>query len=486
MARYKLGNQIGAGGMGVVHRGWKLLPNGGVYPVAIKRIRPQHCKEPNFRTLLDREARVCLQVSHGHPNLVTVFDIDETDEQQLFLVMEYVSGITLADMLKMQTTPAPVVRRIALEVLEALAYIHGLGIVHRDISPSNILISEQGEVKISDFGLATVGATGMGELGFRGKTAYASPEAIQCIDAGLSTDLYSWAAVMYQMFNGEPPFGFGNYLQINKRMMDWAFVPLPVDVPVDLREAILGLLRHCPEQRAFDSAEALIADIDQRGLPVADTDELVRLVAQVSVKRPAGTMCSDAQTIVIPTALEGTSHASLTTASPRRVGLVRRSLSWILASILASGIGAIIGFQYGAAPAPSPPHCGNEVHAYVQDRAAEATPHDRSSRQEKAIRRATSSTTNAVATTDTSLASREQAALDVKRQRQRRESRERRRKQKRLTSGQKTSETSRDTRREREKTAAVISSPVSTRPPIVQAIPRASLSHRIAGQQKQE
>ncbi len=287
-----------------------------------------------------------------------MFDIDHADNDQLFLVMEYVHGVNVADVLGLSSLTYPVIRRVVLEVLEALACIHGQRIVHRDISPSNLLISRQGEVKVSDFGLATIGEGGVFEHGFKGKTAYASPEAIQCVEVGASADLYSLAAIMYQMFVGVPPFGWGSIVQINKRMMDWTIPSLPDDVPDDLRTMVTSLLHHAPEQRGFQSADELIHYIDERGFPVADTVTLARLAGQAGDLRVLEECPPKTDTLVVPSGLtpitsDGGATSLVTTS---RVGgdskphagsgvlyrIARRGTGWVLAA----SVGALIGLQF--------------------------------------------------------------------------------------------------------------------------------------------
>lgn len=293
VARYEVGKPIGQGGMGIVYEGWKVLPGEEAFRVAIKRIRPRYSQDPEFTAMFYREAQVSLRVSHGHRNLVTLFDFDKDEKGRLFLAMEMVEGVSLEDLLLGERLPFPVIRRVLMEALQGLAHAHAHGVIHRDISPCNILLSRAGEVKISDFGLATLGDGAHSAVGFKGKTAYASPEAIQCVEVGPCTDLYSLAAVMYQLLSGQPPFGYGRLVQINKRMMDWQIEPLGDGVPADLCEVVMGLLRLVPRERAYQSASEVLAALASQGEPLASAEELAALVERVIPNRSHGAPVSE-------------------------------------------------------------------------------------------------------------------------------------------------------------------------------------------------
>lgn len=285
MGRYRLGRVIGHGGMSMVYEAWKLLPDGTRCPVAIKRIAPRHGHDSAFIRSLHREACLCLEMSHDHPNLVTVFDLDQEDDGRLFLVMERVDGVNLDELVSAVDIPFPVARRILAGVLEGLSHAHCSGVIHRDISLRNILLSLRGEVKISDFGLARALDAERSESGFQGTASYASPEAIHGAELDPRADLYSLAAVMYRVITGSPPFGHGQWIQINRRMAEWRIPELDDTVPEDLRLVIDGLLRYAPEERLFQGANAVLEVLEAHGAPVATASELAMLVEQACQKR---------------------------------------------------------------------------------------------------------------------------------------------------------------------------------------------------------
>lgn len=285
MGRYRLGRVIGHGGMSMVYEAWKLLPDGTTCPVAIKRIAPRHGRDSAFVRSLHREARLCLDMSHDHPNLVTVFDLDQEDDGRLFLVMERVDGVNLDELVSAVQVSLPAVRRILVGALQGLVHAHCCGVIHRDISLRNILLSLRGEVKISDFGLARALDTERSESGFQGTAPYASPEAIHGAELDPRADLYSLAAVMYRVITGSPPFGHGQWIQINRRMAEWRIPELTEDVPEDLRLVIEGLLRYAPEERLFQGADAVLEVLDTHGAPVATADELAALVERACQRR---------------------------------------------------------------------------------------------------------------------------------------------------------------------------------------------------------
>jgi eukaryotic-like serine/threonine-protein kinase len=204
--RYQLGSLLGAGGMAQVY-----LASDRVLerPVAVKVLSPPYARDPVFVERFRREARAAARLSH--PNIVAVFD-SGSDADQHFLVMEYVAGESLAQLLARQGRLAP--RRAAelgVEVGAALAAAHAQGLVHRDVKPANVLVGEDGRVKVADFGIvkaaATATLTGTGTV--LGTAAYLSPEQAQGGPVDARSDLYSLGCVLYELLCGSPPFGSG-------------------------------------------------------------------------------------------------------------------------------------------------------------------------------------------------------------------------------------------------------------------------------------
>jgi tRNA A-37 threonylcarbamoyl transferase component Bud32 len=204
--RYQLGSLLGVGGMAAVY-----LADDQVLErqVAVKVLSPPYAQDPAFVERFRREARSAARLSH--PNVVAVFD-SGSDADQHYLVMEYVAGQNLAELLARQGRLAP--RRaaeLAVQVCAALAAAHAQGLVHRDVKPANVLVGDDGQVKVADFGIAKAAATatltGTGTV--LGTAAYLSPEQAQGGPVDARSDLYSLGCVLYELLCGSPPFGSG-------------------------------------------------------------------------------------------------------------------------------------------------------------------------------------------------------------------------------------------------------------------------------------
>jgi serine/threonine protein kinase len=200
--RYELGERIGSGGMGEVRLG---VDRRLGREVAIKLLRPDLAELPEVRGRFEHEARVAARLSHA--SAVTVFDSGEADGVP-YLVMECLPGRTLADALAEGPLPEDEVRQIALDLLGALGAAHALGIVHRDVKPGNVLFSNEGRVKLADFGIAKsadlADQTLTGQL--IGTPAYLAPERLRGEEASPATDLYSLGVVLYEALVGRKPF----------------------------------------------------------------------------------------------------------------------------------------------------------------------------------------------------------------------------------------------------------------------------------------
>ena len=184
--RYRIERYLTEGGMGAIYIGKKLGPGGFEKEVVLKQLLPEYTSRPEFRDLFFREAKISATLDHA--NIVHTFDLVESDES-LFIVMEYVRGTDLrtivrrAKLRRRELAPGAALH-ITLEVLAGLAYAHmrkstegaPMAIIHRDVSPSNILCSAQGEVKLSDFGIAKAATHSSLFYRVRGKVGYMSPE----------------------------------------------------------------------------------------------------------------------------------------------------------------------------------------------------------------------------------------------------------------------------------------------------------------------
>src|SRR6187402_3226835 len=206
--RYRLVKMIGAGGMGIVWQAWDERLH---RPVALKMLRTQpeltdsERQQSTDRAL--REARITAGLRH--PHAVTVFDVIEHDGQPC-IVMELIESTPLSDLLSEHgTLTPPAAARIGAQVGSALAAAHKLRIVHRDVKPGNILITEDGSAMISDFGIshalgdATITATGL----IHGTPAYLAPEVARGLPTSFASDVFSLGSTLYAVLEGAPPFG---------------------------------------------------------------------------------------------------------------------------------------------------------------------------------------------------------------------------------------------------------------------------------------
>ena len=214
--RYRIERYLTEGGMGAIYIGKKLGPLGFEKEVVLKQLLPEYTARPEFRDLFFREAKISATLDHA--NIVHTFDLVESDES-LFIVMEYVRGTDLrtiirrAKLRRRELAPGAALH-ITLEVLAGLAYAHNrrstegasLAIIHRDVSPSNILCSAQGEVKLSDFGIAKAATHSSLFYRVRGKVGYMSPEQARNEPIDHRTDLYSVAVCLYEALTAERLF----------------------------------------------------------------------------------------------------------------------------------------------------------------------------------------------------------------------------------------------------------------------------------------
>ncbi len=211
--RYQVGELIGRGGMSDVHRGVDTRLG---RTVAIKLLKPSLATDPAFRTRFRQEAQAAARMTH--PTIVRVFDAGEETvrepnghEAQLpFIVMEYVDGVLLKDLIKRGPLEVPEAVRITEGILTALEYSHRAGVVHRDIKPGNVMITTTGQVKVMDFGIARAisdsSATVAQTTAVLGTASYFSPEQAKGETVDARTDLYSTGVVLFEMLTGRPPF----------------------------------------------------------------------------------------------------------------------------------------------------------------------------------------------------------------------------------------------------------------------------------------
>lgn len=252
--RYRIGERLGGGGMAVVYRGEDLELG---RPVAVKILRGQFGGDEDFVRRFRREAQNAASLSH--PNVVQIFDVGQEDDLY-YIVLELVEGKSLKEVIQAQG-PLPVgeAARIGMEILSALAHAHQNRIVHRDVKPHNILISVNGKVKVTDFGIAratntdTVTHTGS----IMGSAHYFSPEQANGQPTGEKSDIYSMGIVLFEMVTGTVPFQGESPITVALKHVRERVIPpsrLNAEVPVEMDEIVLRALMKDPAHR-YDSAD---------------------------------------------------------------------------------------------------------------------------------------------------------------------------------------------------------------------------------------
>lgn len=261
--------------------------------VALKVLREPHAGSAEFAERFRREARHAAALSH--PNIVQVYDAGESTEGEPYMAMEFVPGGTLRDrLLERGALPPRTAAAVALQIAEALSAAHRHGVIHRDIKPENVLVTENGDVKVADFGIAkATDATAMTQTSFvLGTVRYLSPEQAMGQPVSPAGDLYSLGVVLYEMLTGEVPFQAEAPIAVAMKHLSQEPAPLwelEPTVPASLNALTLKLLQKDPHKR-YGSAEALAKDLRlflAGGASLAST-EPQRIVRAVGEEHPTG------------------------------------------------------------------------------------------------------------------------------------------------------------------------------------------------------
>jgi serine/threonine-protein kinase len=295
IGRYRVRSRLGWGGMGEVYLASAAGLEGVERPVAIKLIRDLHQQREEYVSMFIEEAKVAFLLIH--PNIVQTYEIGQVGGHY-FLVMEYVDGITLEELHGHvgdrlgQPMPVPFVLYIAAQTARALDYAHRLAdqegrplsIVHRDVSPSNVLLSRDGQVKLADFGLAKSALRRVhSEAGLiKGKLAYMAPEQLAGGACGPEADIYSLGVVTYEMLAGRHPFGdHADLTPTSRRARE--VPPLIQEAPhlaPEVVEIVERCLRRDPAER-FQSARELgraLEEHQRRSQHAASSYELAEFI----------------------------------------------------------------------------------------------------------------------------------------------------------------------------------------------------------------
>jgi len=302
--RYELNRHVARGGMAEVYLARDLLLD---RPVALKVLFPELSVDRSFVERFRREAQAAANLSHQ--NIVSIFDWGE-EEGTYFIVMEYVSGQPLSHLIRTEgKLTADRSAQIAAGTAAALSNAHRHGVVHRDVKPGNILLDDQGRVKVTDFGIARAGdpKENLTQTGVvMGTATYFSPEQAQGLPTDQRTDVYSLGVVLYEMVTGRPPFSGETPVSIAYKHVKESPVPpreVEPSVPGDFEAIILTAMEKNREDR-YPTAEELRADLVRfaRGqTPKAVRVREVLAGAALAAATTAAPLTPVAPTIALPT-----------------------------------------------------------------------------------------------------------------------------------------------------------------------------------------
>jgi serine/threonine protein kinase len=280
VGRYVLHDEIASGGMATVHIGRILGPAGFSRTVAIKRLHAQYAKDPEFVSMFLDEARIAGRIHH--PNVVSTIDVVARDGE-LFLVMEYVVGESLSRLLsaarQTERVPVPIVVSVIVQALYGLHAAHEaksnqgepLAIVHRDVSPQNILVGRDGVARVLDFGVAKASirlqSTRDGQI--KGKLRYMAPEQIQMNAVDRRADVYALSCVLWEALTAEKLFVADDPGAIVNLVLHGTIVPPSMrapNLPASVDAIVLRGLERNPGAR-FPTALAMAAELERLGPP---------------------------------------------------------------------------------------------------------------------------------------------------------------------------------------------------------------------------
>jgi hypothetical protein len=330
--RYELHQMIAAGGMGQV---WRATDVALHRSVAVKVLRSEYTGDPSFLARFRAEAQHAASLSH--PNVAAVFDYgeettqDETGETLAYLVMELVEGEPLSALLAREgALGAETTLRLLQQTAFALAEAHRMGLVHRDVKPGNILVRDDGSVKITDFGIAwsarSVALTRTGQV--IGTPQYLSPEQAEGKLATPASDVYALGLIGYECLTGHPAFEGDNAVTIALKQVQQEPEPLPGALPPGVRTLITRALVKNPAARIPDGAafgaaiEDVLAGRELPALPAPPTQDVAAVLPPRGVAGPA------------------TGTAVLGPPAPRRGRRAALALLPLLALLAGAGIAA--------------------------------------------------------------------------------------------------------------------------------------------------
>lgn len=259
--RYIVESRVGGGGMATVYRGTDAFLR---RQVALKILRAQFAGDTEFVNRFRREARAAASLSH--PNIVAVFDVGQQGDDCHFIVQEFIEGRTLKDRIR-DEGPLPVDAALVIieQVLRALGQAHAMGVIHRDVKPQNVLLTADGRVKVTDFGIAQADSVTTAHTGtIVGTAHYAAPEQVRGRATDERCDLYSAGVMLFEMLTGQLPYDGEGPLAVALRHVEDP-VPDPRAVRPDLPADVAAVVRHAmqksPDDRYASTLE-FMADVE--------------------------------------------------------------------------------------------------------------------------------------------------------------------------------------------------------------------------------
>src|SRR5277367_4101749 len=246
--RYRVVSRIGSGGMADVYLAEDLQLG---RQVALKILQRRFAEDQQFVERFRREASSAASLSH--PNIVSVFDRGEWDGTY-WIAMEYLPGVSLKTMVREQGPIEPVVTiDYVIQMLRAARFAHRRGVIHRDLKPHNVIVDEDGRVRVTDFGIARAGASDMTQTGsIMGTAQYLSPEQAQGHAVSAASDLYAIGIVLYELLTGSLPFDGETAVTIAlKQVSEQPMPPSAINptVPPELDAVVLCALAKDPAER---------------------------------------------------------------------------------------------------------------------------------------------------------------------------------------------------------------------------------------------
>lgn len=338
-SRYEIKEIIARGGMATVYLAKDLRLD---REVAVKIIHPHLSEDPVFRDKFFREARMLAKVNHA--NLVNIFDQGD-DQGNAFIVLELVQGITLRDAIKdFGALDAPQVLQVSKAMLSALAQAHSSGVVHRDLKPENVLLSDDGRIKVTDFGLARELSANTDTGSLVGTVAYLAPEVIRRGKADTPSDIYSFGIMLFEMLTGQQPFRGDDAIQIafmhtSERVGSARNIKPNVIAALD--ELMLWCTEPLPENRPANASVALV--------------EIEKILKTNPTSSPTVTAPNLNETMVMPSDSNFTEVIGNLEIEEEVLPFAKHSSKlvftrWIIASTLALVLGSFGGWFYGVGP----------------------------------------------------------------------------------------------------------------------------------------